>query len=117
MFCFCHRKTCFDSHNQMRKRGIKFGRFYVLKESIDESRIAVLYLGKTAKDTTLLTVSHELIAKVLKKLARIVFLNVDQLRFLKKVAFGKIKFKSKLLYYHFKVTFMILCFCRTKKKF
>jgi hypothetical protein len=101
----------------MRKRGIKFGRFYVLKESIDESRIAVLYLGKTAKDTTLLTVSHELIAKVLKKLARIVFLNVDQLRFLKKVAFGKIKFKSKLLYYHFKVTFMILCFCRTKKKF
>jgi hypothetical protein len=94
MICFCHRKTCFDSYNQTRKRGIKFGRFYVLKESIDKTGAKVLFLGKTANETILLNVKYEIIAKVLKKLARIVFLNVDQLRFLKKVAFGKIKFKS-----------------------
>jgi hypothetical protein len=95
MICFCHQNTSFDFYNQTRKRGIKFGRFYVLKESIDKTGVKVLFLGKTAKETLLLNVKYELIAKVLKKLARIVFLNVDQLRFLKKVAFGKIKFKSR----------------------
>jgi hypothetical protein len=96
MICFCHQKSCFDFYNQIRKRGIKFGRFYVLKEFVDKADAKVLFLGKTAKETILLNVKYEIIAKVLKKLARIVFLNVDQLRFLKKVAFGKIKFKSKL---------------------
>jgi hypothetical protein len=98
MICFCHQNTSFDFYNQTRKRGSKFGRFYVLKESVNKAGAKVLFLGKTAKETILLNVKHEIIAKVLKKLARIVFLNVDQLRFLKKVAFGRIKFKRKYIF-------------------
>ncbi len=95
MFNFYYQKTCFDSYNQTRKKGIKFGRYYILKESINESRVAVLYLGKTLKDTILLSVNQDIVSNHIKKLAHVVFLSVDQLEFLKKVSFNEIKFKSK----------------------
>jgi hypothetical protein len=95
MFNFNYQKTCFDSYNQTRKKGIKFRRYYILKDSIRENRVAVLYLGKTLKETALLSVNQDVVSNHIKKFAHVVFLTVDQLEFLKKVSFKKIKFKSK----------------------
>ncbi len=95
MFNYNYQKTCFDSYNQTRRKRIKFERYYILKESISENRVAVLYLGKTLKETVLLSVNQDVVSNHIKKLTHVVFLSVDQLEFLKKVSLRKIKFKSK----------------------
>lgn len=84
MYCFCKNKTCYKSFNKIRSKGIKFQRYYLVRQGC-KKRISLLKLS-TFHDSKIESFEIEI---NLKKFASKSFLTKTQLKYLKKLRNGE----------------------------